>query len=76
MFENGSSVVGLREVDDTTRGLPDATLALVDEASRLKDDIYFAMLPTMSAGDGDLWLRSAPNGRTGFFWKTWSECED
>ena len=85
VFTNGSRVAGLPASEDTTRGFSGATLLIVDEASRVKDSLYFAMLPilstTGSTGDkpgqgGEVWLLSTPNGRTGFFWKTWNECDD
>ena len=75
MFENGSRVVGLPANERTTRGFSDPGLIVVDEAARLDDDLYFALLPTLARGCGDLWLLSTPNGKTGFFWKAWSEEE-
>ena len=75
VFANGSRVVGLPSKDDTTRGFSKASLLIVDEASRVKDDHFVGMLPMISTGGGDLWLLSTPNGRTGFFWRTWDKAQ-
>ncbi len=49
---------------------------LVDEASRVADEIYRAMRPSLVVCDGDLWLMSTPNGRSGFFWEEWQNGGD
>jgi hypothetical protein len=70
-FPNGSRIVGLPENESTIRGFSDVSLLLIDEASRVKDEIYRAMRPTLVVHDGDLWLMSTPNGKSGFFWEEW-----
>ena len=67
VLDNGSRVVGLPAVERTTRGFSNASLLIVDEASRVTDQFYYACLPMLAASDGDLWLLSTPNGRDGFF---------
>jgi terminase large subunit-like protein len=68
---NGSRIVGLPHNEDKVRGFSNASLILIDEASRVSDSLYLAMRPTLAVGDGDLWLMSTPNGRRGFFWEEW-----
>ena len=70
-FPNGSRIVGLPENETTIRGFSAVSLLLIDEASRVKDEIYRAMRPTLAVDDGDLWLMSTPNGKRGFFWEEW-----
>src|ERR1700680_205941 len=43
---NGSRIVGLPENETTVRGFSDVSLLLIDEASRVPDEIYRAMRPT------------------------------
>ena len=47
------------------------SLLLVDEASRVPDDLYTAVRPMVVVSGGGLWLMSTPNGKQGFFWETW-----
>src|SRR2546421_365704 len=56
----------------TVRDYSNVSLMLIDEASRVRDEIYQAMRPSLAAGDGDLWLMSTPNGKRGFFWEAWA----
>src|SRR4029077_11974686 len=54
------------------RGFSNVSLMLIDEASRVNDDLYRAMRPTLAVGNGDLWLMSTPNGKRGFFYEEWT----
>ena len=47
------------------------TLLLVDEAARVDDEVFEAMMPVLATGGGRLWLMSTPNGRRGFFYDAW-----
>jgi hypothetical protein len=38
------------------------SLLLIDEASRVEDNLYDAGRPTLAVSDGDLWLMSTPYG--------------
>jgi hypothetical protein len=71
-FPNGSRIVGLPENESKVRGFSNVSLMLIDEASRVNDDLYRAMRPTLAVGDGDLWLMSTPNGKRGFFYEEWA----
>jgi hypothetical protein len=53
------------------RGFSAPSLLLIDEASRVEDELYKALRPMLAAGDGDLWLMSTPWGKRGFFYETW-----
>jgi hypothetical protein len=71
LFPNASRIVGLPGVDATTRGFSNVSLLLVDEASRVSDEMYEAVRPMLAVSGGDLWLMSTPSGRCGFFFEEW-----
>jgi hypothetical protein len=69
---NGSRIVGLPGTESTVRGFSAVSLLLVDEASRVSDDLYLAIRPMLAVSDGTLWLMSTPLGKRGFFYETWT----
>ena len=75
LFKNGSPIVGIPGKESTVRGFSKVSLLLVDEASRVPDDLYKSVRPMLAVSNGDLWLMSTPRGRRGFFWETWSKKE-
>ena len=70
---NGSRIVGLPGNEATVRGFSAVNLLMIDEASRVKDDLYWALRPMLATSGGDLWLMSTPFGQRGFLWEEWSE---
>ena len=68
---NGSRIVGLPGTESTIRGFSAVSLLLVDEASRVSDDLYLAIRPMLAVSRGKLWLMSTPNGKRGFFHEAW-----
>ncbi len=76
LFPNGSRIVGLPGTEATVRGFSAASLILIDEASRVNDNLYLALRPMLAVGNGDLWLMSTPNGQRGFFYDVWSGGND
>ena len=75
LFPNGSRIIGLPGTHETSRGFS-ASLILIDEASRVRDDVYDALRPMLAVEDGDLWMMSTPAGQRGFFYNTWAGNED
>ncbi len=71
-FPNGSRIVGLPGAEATVRGFSAVSLLLVDEASRVTDDLYLAIRPMLAVSRGTLWLMSTPFGKRGFFYETWA----
>jgi len=71
LLPNGSRIVGLPSAEDTIRGFSGVSLLLIDEASRVPDDLYRAVRPMLATSDGSLWLLSTPNGKQGFFHQEW-----
>ena len=68
---NGSRIVGLPGSPDGIRGFS-ADLVLVDEAARVSDEVFAAVVPMLAATGGDLWLMSTPRGKRGFFYEQWA----
>jgi hypothetical protein len=68
---NGSRIVGLPGTEATVRGFSAVSMLLIDEAARVDDSMYKALLPMLAVGNGDLWLMSTPWGKRGFFYECW-----
>jgi phage FluMu gp28-like protein len=70
-FANGSRIVGVTADEDTIRGFSSVTLLVVDEASRVREEVFEAAEPMLAVSGGGLWILSTPNGRGGYFYKAW-----
>ena len=68
---NGSRIVALPGKEATIRGYSGAALLLVDEASRVPDDLYQAVRPMLAVSGGRIVLLSTPWGKRGFFFEEW-----
>jgi Terminase large subunit, T4likevirus-type, N-terminal len=69
MLAGGSRFVGLPAAEGRMRGFSSVNDLLIDEASRVTDEIYLAARPFVAASDGDLTLVSTPFGKRGFFYR-------
>lgn len=72
LLPNDSRIVGLPGTEATIRGFSSVSMLLVDEASRVNDDLYMAVRPMLAVSNGALWLLSTPNGQRGFFYEAWA----
>jgi len=72
LLPNRSRIVGLPRLEDTVRGFSSVSLLLIDEASRVSDEMYDALQPMLAVTDGDLWMMSTPRGKRGFFYEVWT----
>jgi len=70
---NGSRIVCLPGKEATIRGYSGVSLLVVDEASRVPDELYQAVRPMLAVSGGRLVLLSTPFGRRGFFFHEWTE---
>lgn len=70
---NGSRIVCLPGKEATIRGYSGVRLLVVDEASRVPDDLYQAVRPMLAVSGGRLVLLSTPFGTRGFFHHEWTE---
>jgi hypothetical protein len=72
-LENGSRIEALPGTEKTIRGFSGVDLLILDEASRVDDDLYFAIRPMLAVSGGALLMLSTPAGRRGVFFEEWSE---
>lgn len=72
-FVNRSRIVALPGKEATIRGFSDVDLLIVDEASRVADELYQAIRPMLAVSGGDILLLSTPFGKRGFFFHEWTE---
>jgi Terminase large subunit, T4likevirus-type, N-terminal len=72
-LENGSRIVTLPGTDKTIRGFSGVSLLIVDEASRVADELYFAVRPMLAVSGGALMMLSTPYGKRGIFFEEWSQ---
>jgi hypothetical protein len=74
-LENESRIVTLPGTEKTIRGFSGAALLIVDEASRVADELYFAVRPMLAVSGGSLMMLSTPYGKRGIFFEEWSHGE-
>ena len=73
---NDSRIVALPGKEETIRGYSGVNLLVVDEASRVKDALYYSVRPMLAVSGGRLIALSTPFGKRGFFFKEWEEGSD
>src|SRR3712207_6182277 len=71
-LENGSRIVTLPGTEKTIRGFSGASLLVLDEASRVDDELYFAVKPMLAVSGGALMMMSTPYGKRGVFFEEWT----
>jgi len=71
-FKNGSRVISLPGSEKTVRGYAAANLVVIDEASRVGDDLLQAIKPTLATTDGRIVALTTPAGRSGWLYELWS----
>jgi hypothetical protein len=69
---NGSRVLSLPGNEGGIRGYSDVALLVVDEASRVPDDLYAAVRPMLAVSRGRLLALSTPFGKRGWFFQEWT----
>jgi hypothetical protein len=69
---NGSRIEALPGTEKTIRGFSGVDLLLVDEASRVADELYYAVRPMLAVSGGRLMMLTTPYGRRGVFYEEWS----
>jgi hypothetical protein len=72
-LSNGSRIVSLPGTEGKIRAFSGVALLIVDEASRVLDDLYMSVRPMLAVSGGCLMLTSTPWGRRGFFHAEWTE---
>lgn len=68
-LENGSRIVSLPGKEGTTRGFSGVKLLIIDEASKVPDELYMSVRPMLAVSGGRLIVLSSPFGARGFFYE-------
>jgi hypothetical protein len=71
-LENDSRIITLPGSEKTISGFSGAALLLVDEASRVDDELYYAVRPMLAVSGGALMMLTTPYGKRGVFFEEWS----
>ena len=74
-LENGSRIISLPGKEETVRGFSGVKLLIVDEASRVANDLYFALRPMLAVSGGRLLALSTPFGTRGWWYEAWRSQE-
>ena len=76
-LETGSHIAVLAADADTVRSYSAPDMIIVDEASRVPEDVFQAIEPMMSTNPDCIYaLMSTPNGKQGTFYNTWVSNND
>jgi hypothetical protein len=75
-MQDGSRIVSLPSSEATIRGFSGVDLLILDEASRITDDVYHAVKPMIAVSNGRIIALSTPFGKRGFFYREWTEGGD
>ncbi|HEV3163597.1 MAG TPA: terminase family protein, partial [Isosphaeraceae bacterium] len=75
-LDNGSRIIGLPASEGKVRVYSSVALLLIDEASRVGDDLYRAMRPMLAVSRGRLLALSTPFGKRGWFHDAWHGAGD
>jgi hypothetical protein len=69
-LSNGSRIVSLPSGESQIRGYT-ADLLIIDEASRVSDDLYLSTRPMLAVSRGRLVALSTPFGKRGWWFEAW-----
>ncbi len=72
---NGSRIVSLPGKEATIRSYSGVRLLIVDEASRVPDELYYAIRPMLAVSGGRLIALSTPFGSRGWWYEAWQNGE-
>jgi hypothetical protein len=70
-LDNGSRIIALPGSEKTTRGYAGVSLAVIDEASRVDDELIAAVRPMLATTQGRLIALTTPRGKRGWFYESW-----
>lgn len=73
---NGSRVISLPATQATIRGYAGVDLLLIDEASRVSNELYASVRPMLATSNGRLVALSTPYGRRGWWSDAWHGSHD
>ncbi len=70
-LSNGSRILALPGKEATVRGYSAVRLLIINEASKVPDDLYRTVRPMVAISQGQIICMTTPFGRQGFFYKEW-----
>ena len=68
-FSNGSRILALPGKEETVRGYSAVNILVVDEASRVPDELFIAIQPMLAVSKGEHWTLSSPFGTRGWWYE-------
>lgn len=71
-FANGSRVISLPDSQEGVVGFT-PRLVVIDEGSRVSEELYFSVRPMLAASKGTLITLSTPFGNEGWFFRIWDD---
>lgn len=71
-LKNGSRILCMPGKEETVRGFT-PQLLIIDEASRVADDLYRSVRPMLAVGKGSFVAMTTPFGQRGWFFKEWED---
>ena len=71
-LSNGSRIVCLPGKEGTVCSFSSVRLLIIDEASKVADDLYRSVRPMLAVSHGRLIILSTPFGQRGFFYEEWA----
>lgn len=75
-FKNGSRILALPGSEKTIRGYSGANLIILDEASRIEDELIGGLTPMLATSNGSFLALTTPAGKRGWFYEQWVSAED
>lgn len=69
-LSNGSRIISLPGSEKTTRGYT-ADLVIMDEASRVPDELLASVRPMLATTNGRFFAMTTPAGKRGWFYEAW-----
>jgi len=72
-FPTGSRIIALPSTEKNIRGFSSISLLILDEASRVPDDLYNTVRPMLAVSNGRIACLSTPFGKRGFFHEEWTK---
>jgi hypothetical protein len=74
--QNESRIVALPGNEKTIRGYSGANLIILDEASRIEDELVGGITPMLATTNGSLIALTTPAGKRGWFFEQWIGADD
>ena len=75
-FVHGSRIIALPGTEKTVRGYSGVDLLVIDEASRVLDELYYSVRPMLAVSGGELIALSTPWGKRGWFYEEYEKGGD